>query len=69
MLSRGNTLCRFLRVSNDMPPTTATEATVSSHENGLDVLHGQTVGMVSFTRGPEPGVLCVFSHLGLRQLM
>ena len=56
-------LCKFLRVSNDMPSPNATEATVSTREKELDELHRQTVEMVSFTQWLKPEVLCVFSHL------
>lgn len=54
-------LCKFLRVSADMPSTNATEATVSAHENKLDELYRQTAVMVSFTRRLKPVVLYVFS--------
>lgn len=56
-------LCKFLRVSNDMPPLNATEAAVSTCENKLDELSGQTLEMVSFTQWLRPEVLCVFSQL------
>lgn len=56
-------LCKFLRVSNDVPSPNATEATVSTRENKLDGLYRQTVAMVSFTQRLKPEVLCVFSHL------
>lgn len=58
---RKNMLCKFLRVSADMPSTNATEATVSAHENKLDELYRQTAEMVSFTRRLKPVVLYVFS--------
>ena len=54
-------LCKFQRVSADMPSTNATEATVSARENKLDELCRQTAEMVSFTRRLKPEVLYVFS--------
>lgn len=62
-ISQENMLCKFLRVSNDMPSPHASEATISTRENELDELHRQTVEMVSFTQWLRPEVLYVFSHL------
>lgn len=47
-------LCKFLRMSNDMPSPNAAEATVSTCENKLDELYRQTVAMVSFTQRVKP---------------
>lgn len=62
-ISQENMLCKFLRMSNDMPSPNAAEATVSTCENKLDELYRQTVAMVSFTQRVKPEKQCVFSYL------